>query len=122
MAAAAAKQGSSFAATLEQGGLDAAALHAFADAIGARHAAAAPVAGTAFRQRLIDAARMPAQRAELAMHGDDIDRRTRGGRVRKLHDAVPADVLYDLAGPILQMLRDDLPTEANILANRYLDV
>lgn len=122
MAAAAAKQGSTFEAALEQGGLDAAALHAFADAIGARHAAAARVPGAAFRQRLIEAARLPAQRAELARHIDDLDRRARAGRVRKLHDGMPADTLYDLAGAVAEMLHDGLPTEANILANRYLDV
>jgi len=122
MAAAAANQGSSFAATLEQGGLDATALHAFADAIGARHGAAPAAAGAAFRQRLIEGARTPTQRAELALHSDDIDRRARAGRVRKLRDGMPADVLYDLAASIAQMLDDGLPTEANTLANRYLDV
>jgi predicted kinase len=122
MAAAAAEQGSSFEALLEQGGLDAVALHAFADTIGARHAGAVPVAGSAFRQRLIETVRTPAQRAELGLHLADIDRRARAGRIRKLQDGRPVDVLYDLAGPIAQMLQDGLPTEANILANRYLDV
>jgi predicted kinase len=122
MAAAAARHGISFEATLDQGGLDARALHAYADTIGTRHAAAPPVTGTAFRQKLIEAAGTPAQRAELALHIADIDRRARAGRVRKFHDGSPVDVLYDLAGPLAQMLHDKLPAEANILANRYLDV
>ena len=122
MAAAAARQGPSFEATLQQGGLDAAALHAFADAIGARHAAAPAIAAPAFAQRLADAARTPAQRLELARHKGDIERRLQAGRVRRLGDGVPADVLHDLATPLVQMLQDGLPTEANILANRYLDV
>jgi predicted kinase len=122
MAAAAARQGSSFEATLEQGGLDARALHAYADTIGARHGAAPAITGSAFRQKLIEAARAPAQRAELALHIADIDRRARAGRVRKFHDGSPVDVLYDLAGTLAQMLRDERPNDANILANRYLDV
>lgn len=118
--AAAAQDRPSFEALLA-GDLDAAGLRALADRIGAAHAAAPAGDARAFQKRVEALAVTPAQRAELTRLGDHIARRGDAGRVRLMPDG-PADILFDLALPLLEALRAKLPCEANLLANRYLDV
>ncbi|WP_204276811.1 hypothetical protein, partial [Klebsiella aerogenes] len=52
---------------------------------------------------------------------DSIARRIAAGQVRTVPGA-PAEVLYDLAGPVLEVMRGGRAGEANTLANRYLDI
>jgi predicted kinase len=67
------------------------------------------------------AAHTPAQRLELGRHRPQLDRRIRAGRIRQL-DAGDEDVLYDLAMPLAGLVALGRTAEANLLANRYLDV
>lgn len=100
--------------------------------------------------RLLDAddagALIARQRREAAARAKPLDRRGLSGRVRLCHgdlhlgnialvDGQPVlfdclefsdelatvDVLYDLAFLVMDLLRIGLPTEANMIANRYLD-
>lgn len=121
MAAAAAQREASLAALLGEGGLDAAAIQALADAIGREHAAAAPADAAAFRQMLDATARTASQRLDLGKHRAPLDRRIKTKRVRAL-EIGDADILYDLAGPLAALVELGRTAEANLLANRYLDV
>ncbi len=118
--AAAAQDRPSFEALIA-GSLDAGGLRALADRIGTAHEAAPLADPRPFRMRLEALATTAAQRAELTRLADHIERRGDAGRVRALSDG-PADVLFDLALPLLETLRAGMPLEANLLANRYLDV
>jgi predicted kinase len=120
MAAAAASQGPSFEALLG-GALDTVSLHALADRVAALHAQQPRGDGDSFRKTLTLAATTDAQRAELAAHQKLIARRIATGRVRAVMGE-PMDVLYDLARPVLEVMRNGMAGEANTLANRYLDV
>ncbi|RYD58515.1 MAG: aminoglycoside phosphotransferase [Sphingomonadales bacterium] len=121
MAAAAAQREASLAALLGDGGLDAAAIQALADSLGAEHAAAAPATSEAFVQMLEGAAHSAAQRLELRRHRPQLDRRSKARRIRQL-DAGDEDILYDLAKPLAALVALGRAAEANWLANRYLDV
>ncbi|MBO9623791.1 MAG: AAA family ATPase [Sphingomonas sp.] len=121
MAASAATEMATFEALLGRGGLDPSAVHRLADRIGAAHIAAAPADGTAFRRRLAALATSPEQRAELERRQAVVVRRAQIGRVRALPEG-PSDLLFDLARPLMELVRHDQPADANILANRYLDV
>jgi len=120
MAAAAASQEPSFEALLS-GDLDTGQLHALADRIAALHAAAPRGDGASFRKMLALAATSEAQKAELAAHQDSIARRIATGRMRAVMGE-PMDMLYDLARPVLEVMRGGMAGEANTLANRYLDI
>ncbi|MEP9359729.1 AAA family ATPase [Sphingomonas sp. KR3-1] len=120
MAAVAASQEPSFEALLT-GDLDRVQLHALADHIAALHAAAPKGDGAVFRKSLTLAATTEAQREELARHQDSIARRIAAGRIRAVAGE-PMDVLYDLARPVLEVMRAGMAGEANTLANRYLDI
>lgn len=121
MPAAAAQREASLAALLGEGGLDAAAIQALADAIGAGHALAAPAGGSAFTRMLEGAARTPAQQAELERHRPQLERRIKARHIRQL-DAGDEDVLFDLALPLAGLVGLGRTAEANLLANRYLDL
>ncbi|MDG2534078.1 AAA family ATPase [Sphingomonas sp. HITSZ_GF] len=120
MAALAASTESSFEALLG-GDLDIGQLHALADQVAALHAAAPKADGTVFRKTLALSATTDAQRAELAQHGDAIGRRIAGGRIRAVMGE-PVDKLYDLSRALIEVMRAGLAGEANMIANRYLDV
>lgn len=122
MAANAATEMATFEALLARGGLDPSAVHQLADRIGATHAAAAPADGVAFRRRLANLVTSPAQRAELAQREPVLLRRAQIGRVRALGAEGASDLLFDLARPLTELVRHDHLADANILANRYLDV
>jgi predicted kinase len=122
MAAARATKSVPFEILLEQGGLDASALHAFAGALAAAHARAAPGDGAALLARIERLAKSDAQRRDLTRQLPLLRRRNTAKRVRQLQDGAPEDILFDLAGHLLQLVQRGLATEANILANRYLDV
>lgn len=106
---------------LLEGDLDTAQLHALADRIAARHAAAPKGDGDAFRKTLALSAATDAQRGELAFHTDSIGRRIAAGRIRAVMGE-PVDMLDDLAGTLIDVMRAGLAGEANTIANRYLDV
>ncbi|RYD96204.1 MAG: aminoglycoside phosphotransferase, partial [Sphingomonadales bacterium] len=108
-------------ALLGEGGLDAAAIQTLADAIGREHAASRPAKADAFRALLDEAARTPAQRLELSRHAAQIDRRIASERVRVLESG-EVDVLFDLARPLAALAGLGRTGDANLLANRYLDV
>lgn len=123
MAAAAARREGSGGDGNVPGAIDMAALHAQVEALVRRHAkATATPAGAAFRQRLMELARTGSQRSLIALQGADIERRARAGRVRLLDDGAAADVLFDLARLLAEMLAEGRAFEANLLANRYLDL
>ncbi len=103
------------------GGLDARRLHAIADRLGSAHQAAPAGDAKAFGAALERLATSPAQRDELAHHRPQLARRAAAGRVRAF-DGGPADMLFALAGLLEPVLRGGLASEANLLANRYLDV
>ncbi|RYY29402.1 MAG: aminoglycoside phosphotransferase [Sphingomonadales bacterium] len=119
--AAAAQREASLAALLGEGGLDAGAIQTLADAIGRDHAAAPPAKLEAFRALLEATAHTPAQRLELHRHIPQLDRRAQSKRIRAL-DTGDEDILFDLAGPLAALVGLGRPTEAILLANRYLDV
>jgi predicted kinase len=121
MAAAAAEREASLAALLGEDGLDAAAIQALADSIGQAHREAAPAEGGAFLHMLDTAAHTPAQRLELARHRPQLHRRIKARRIREL-DAGDEDILHDLAMPLAALVVLGRTAEANLLANRYLDV
>lgn len=125
MAASAAKSETGFEALLDRSELDAAALHALADRIAMLHAQApsAPSGAIAqFRSGLAEtAARSFDQARELDGHGARLDTRAGLGRVRMIEGGA-SDLLYDLALPLMELWRAGLTVEANILANRYVDV
>jgi predicted kinase len=121
MAAAAATGNDPFEILLEQGGLDASALHKFVDGIAAAHARAPAADGTAFLKHIERLAGSDLQRGELARQLAPLRRRS-ARRVRQLAGGRPEDILFDLAEPLLVLTQRGLWTEANILANRYLDV
>lgn len=121
-AAAATRQGSGGDVPLPST-TDVAALHALAEETVRRHGrATVTAAGAAFRQILMERARTSAQRSALALLGSDIERRARAGRVRLLGDDLPIDILFDLAAPLALLLAQRRAADANILANRYLDL
>lgn len=103
--------------------IDVAALHAEAGRLVALHGkATVAAAGAAFRQYLIERARTGAQRSTIALQGTDIERRARAGRVRRLADDMPVDILFDLARPLAALLAKGRTVDASIIANRYLDL
>lgn len=111
-----------FEILLEQGGLDASSVHRFADDMAARHARANLGDGAEFLARIDRLAGSDAQRRELMRHLPALRRRGTAKRVRHLHDDAHQDILFDLAESLSELMRRGLATEANILANRYLDV
>lgn len=106
---------------LEQGGLDASAVYRIADDLAERHAVAPVADASAFLAQLESHARTATQRRALAESHSAILRRAHAGRIRRTTGAVE-DVLFTLAGMLALLLRDARQTEANILANRYVDV
>lgn len=121
---AAAKGQPGFETLLDRSELDPPALMALADRLAGLHAQAAPADATgiaAFRNSLAAGA-TPAQATELARHGMKLDSRAQLKRIRTLADGGANDLLHDLAFPLMEMWRGGLPTEANMLANRYVDV
>lgn len=122
MAADAATEMAAMETRLDAGGLDVTAVHDLADRIGVQHGMAAPGDGAAFRARLAGLALTETQRVELERRGETIARRAQLGRVRAIGSGDPADLLFDLAAPLLELIRRNALAEANILANRYLDV
>lgn len=120
MAALAAMQETGLEALLA-GDLDTARLHALADSIAAFHAGLPKGDGAVFRKTLALSAASDAQRAELAFHTDSIARRIAAGRIRAVAGE-PVDVLHDLARTLIDVMRAGMAGEANIIANRYLDV
>lgn len=105
------------------GTIDVAALHELAGTTVQAHGRATVTpAGASFRQLLMDRAQTSAQRAAVALQGEHVERRARAGRVRLLGDGIPRDILFDLAGLLAALLAQDRAAEANILANRYLDL
>ena len=121
MAAAAATSEASLEALIAAGRLDASAIRALADAIAARHAGSPRADPAPFRATLAAAATLDAQRRELAHHAPQLRRREKAGRVRH-GESGAADVLYDLAAPLAELVALGRANEANLLANRYLDV
>jgi predicted kinase len=105
---------------LEQGGRDASALHRFADHLASSHAAAPPGDGAAFLARVEQLA-AEAQRHEVPRQLPHLQRRSRQ-RVRRLPGDAHQDVLFDLAAQLVPLLRDNRRAEANIIANRYVDI
>lgn len=122
-AAAPTQEGSSGGGDVPPISLDVPALFAHAETLAQAHARA-PVAaaGAAFRQRLLELARTSAQRSMIALQGADLERRARAGRIRTFGDERPADILFDLAQPLAAWCAEGRHVEANIVANRYLDV
>jgi predicted kinase len=120
MAALAASQEPSFEALLE-GGLDTDRLYALADRLAAQHAATPKGDGTVFRKTLALGSASTAQHDELALHQDSIARRVAAGRIRAV-GGEPVDLLFDLACTLITVMRAGLAGEANMIANRYLDV
>ncbi|MBO9713441.1 MAG: AAA family ATPase [Sphingomonas sp.] len=82
---------------------------------------ATPAQIASFRAALTSVARLPQQSAELARHADKLEVRAGMGRMRRLAGE-SVDVLFDLALPLMELLRSGRKAEANMLANRYLDV
>jgi predicted kinase len=121
MAAQAAAREASLEALIGATGFDVRGWQAFADALGEAHSAAPFADAAAFHQRLPGEARLEAQRGELRRHAAPLERRERGGRVR-LIDGAPEDILHDLAVPLVRLVALGRANEANLLANRYLDV
>lgn len=120
--AARAATGNAIEMLLEQGGLDASALHRFADAMAARHTAAPGGDGAAFLTRIERLAAVEAQRREWPRQRPLLERRARAQRVRQLPAGATEDILYDLAAQLAGLLQSGRTAEANIVANRYLDV
>ncbi|NIJ20880.1 hypothetical protein FHS95_002572 [Sphingomonas naasensis] len=120
--AAQAATGNAIEISLEQGGLDASALHRFADGIVARHAAAPGGDAGAFLTQIERLAAAEAQRREWPRQRPQIERRARAQRVRQLPAGTSGDILYDLADQLAALLHDGRAAEANIVANRYLDI
>ena len=106
---------------LEQGGRDASALHRFADHLASSHAAAPPGDGATFLARVEQLAAAEAQRRELPRQLPHLQRRSRQ-RVRQLPGGAHEDVLFDVAAHLVQLLRSNRAAEANIVANRYVDI
>jgi predicted kinase len=117
--------------------LDTPLLLRLADAVAAMHASApvvtsAPAIPTP----------LPEQAAELPRHAARLAIRLAAGRVRRGHGALtlshlslaesgpvpfggsgaPADILFDLAALLADLWQRGLATQANIVANRYVDV
>ncbi|MDP5280305.1 AAA family ATPase [Sphingomonas sp. DG1-23] len=121
MAAVAATGNDSPEVLLEQGGLDASALHRFTDSIVSSHAAAPIGDGAAFLARIERLATGEKQRREWSRQLPHLERRSRAHRLRRLPGG-DQDILFDLAAHLIAMLRHGRAAEANIVANRYLDV
>lgn len=117
--------------------LDTPLLLRLADAIAAMHAAAPVVKSAASIPTPL-----PEQAAELPRHLARLTTRVRTGRVRYGHGALtldhialedggpvpfggsgePLDILFDLAALLADLWQRGLTTQANIVANRYVDV
>jgi uncharacterized protein len=121
MAAVATEGHASAEVLLEQGGRDASLLHRFTDGIAAGHASAPSGNGAAFLAWIEQLAAADAQRREWSRQLPHLERRSRAQRVRRLPDGAQ-DVLYDLAAPLTAFLQRGRVTEANIAANRYVDI
>jgi predicted kinase len=106
---------------LEQGGLDASALHRFADGIASSHAAAPIGDGAAFLARIEPLVRREKQGREWSRQLPHLERRSRAQRLRQLPGGAQ-DILFDLAAHLTELMRRGRAAEANIVANRYLDV
>jgi predicted kinase len=122
MAAAAATENASPEVLLGEGGLDASALHRFADDLASRHSAAAPGDGAAFLERIARLSVADPQRREWPRQSAQLQRRAGAKRVRQLPGGMAEDILFDLAAHLTRFVREGRATEANIIANRYLDV
>jgi predicted kinase len=121
----------------ERRDLDVPLLLRLADAVAAMHAAAPVVKSNAPIPTPL-----PEQAAELAKHLARLASRVTAGRVRRGHgeptlsriglkegepvltpgSGEPLDILFDLAALLADLWRRGLPTAANIVANRYVDV
>ncbi|MEI9928457.1 MAG: hypothetical protein WDN44_13145 [Sphingomonas sp.] len=110
------------------GALDGEAVLRLADRIAALHerADAGDGATAAAFRRLVaeDAAGSPAAAREFEQLAERLESRLGMGRARRIADErqAPVDVLYDLALPLMEMARSGLGVQANMLANRYVDV
>lgn len=122
MAAAASSEGEMVTPLIGGNGTDAAALHAFADTIGARHAAAIPGDAAAFLKRVEALAAEPPLRDEFVLQQPQLRRRAEARRIRRLPEAGDADPLFALAEIMDGLVREGRALDANVLANRYADV
>ncbi|MDT8758540.1 AAA family ATPase [Sphingomonas psychrotolerans] len=122
MAAVAATETASWDIRLEQDGRDASALHRMADHLASGHARAPAGDRAAFLTKVDTLAATEAQRREWLRQRPHLERRGRAERVRQIDGAGHADVLFALAGQISTLLGRGLAAEANIVANRYVDV
>jgi predicted kinase len=121
MAALAAGRDVSLEAVIGIRGLDASGIHALADVLSAQHAASPPATLAAFKARLAAAVAIEAQRRALDDDDQQFQRRDKARRIR-LIDGAPADILFDLAAPLAELVALGRSNDANLLANRYLDV
>lgn len=121
MAAAAADGPANFESLLTRGGLDASALDRLADGMRMRHAKSARGDGASFLRAIEELAHTDAQRADLLRQRPHLLRRAKAGRLWQLEDR-SEDILFDLARPVGALIREGRAVEANILANRYLDI
>lgn len=131
MAALAATREQSIEALLGQLGearaLDPAMLFGLAERIHRAHASAAavPGEGTAQLRRMLElapAAARAAQSAEIERHAAAIDARAAARRARAKGANGAVDVLLDLAAVLAELWAQGLKAQANIIANRYVDV
>ena len=121
MAAMAATETASLDVRLEQGGLDASMLHRLADRLASGHAGAPEGDGAAFLTKVDMLAAADAQRREWLRQRPHLERRGKAERIRQI-GAEHADVLFALAEQLSMLLGRGLAAEANIVANRYVDV
>ncbi|RYY37265.1 MAG: aminoglycoside phosphotransferase, partial [Sphingomonadales bacterium] len=121
MAAQAAARDASLETLLGAAQFDVPAWQGFADAIGADHATRPAGDPAAFHQRIAGESMLDAQRVELRTHAKPLARRERTGRIR-LIDGHPVDTLFDLSKPLARLVALGRGNEANLLANRYVDV
>jgi uncharacterized protein len=118
----AAQQSATLQALLEQGGLDVSAIHQLADRIIADHDAAPAEKTAASLKALAEHARTSEQQQAWQRQKPNLQRRLAAGRVRRVNDGGAQDVLYALAEPLTALIALGRSSEANMLANRYLDV
>jgi len=122
MAAAAASADDRLELLLEQSGLDASTLHRFADDLASAFKSAPPRDGAAFLAQLEQRAAVGGHERELSRQMSHLRRRARAHRVRQLPGGGQEDVLFGLAAQLAELIRRGRSTEANIVANRYVDI
>lgn len=119
---AAAQDPANVQALLKQGSLDVPAIFAMADRLIADHKAAAVDKSSAWLKTMAERARTPEQQQAWQHQKPHLQRRVAAGRVRRLSEQTSVDVLYAVARPVMELLAHGHSAEANMLANRYLDV